>query len=86
MSCWVVPDVAAELWGISVEEVMQSVREGRIPSRREFHFLLVDVAPDSPQMPAAKPAVIHEDNEPFNWKAARHAASLGRIPPSKAAA
>ena len=86
MSCWGVPDVAAELWGISVEEVMQSVREGRIPSRREFHFLLVDVAPDSPQMAPAKAAVIHDDNESFDWKTARREISKQRIAPIKAAA
>jgi hypothetical protein len=86
MSCWVVPDVAAELWGISVEEVMESVRQGRIPSRREFHFLLVDVAPDSPRMPAAKPAMIDEDNESFDWKAARRENSKHRIRPLRTAA
>jgi hypothetical protein len=84
MSCWVVPDVAAELWGISVEEVMESVQAGRVPSRREFHFLLVDVAPDSPQMPAAKPLVIAD--EPFDWQSARRINSQGRVSPVKRAA
>jgi hypothetical protein len=55
MSCWVVPSVAADLWGISVDQLMESVRRGEVPSRQEYHFLLIDVAPDSPQMPAPQP-------------------------------
>lgn len=55
MSCWVVPSVAADLWGMRIEDLMESIRRGEVPSREEYHFLLVDVAPDSPQMPPPQP-------------------------------
>jgi hypothetical protein len=49
MSCWVVPGVAAELWGVALEQVLESIRLNQIPSKREYHFTLVDVAPNSPK-------------------------------------
>lgn len=56
MSCWVVPAIAAELWGISLEQVVQAMKTGRVPSRNEFGFSLVDVAPNSPgSQPTARP-------------------------------
>src|SRR4051812_23471691 len=48
MSCWVAPILAAEIWGISVEQVMARVRDGEVATRNEGHFTFVDVAPDSP--------------------------------------
>ena len=62
MSCWVVPTVAAEMWGVTVEHVLSLIAEGKVPSKRDYHFLVVDVAPDSPQVqgafkgPGARPA------------------------------
>jgi hypothetical protein len=47
MSCWVVPTVAAELWGVSVEHVFQCIRDGYLASRREVGFTFVDIAPES---------------------------------------
>jgi hypothetical protein len=64
MSCWVVPSVAADLWGVSVEELMESVQRGEVPSRQEYHFLLIDVAPDSPQMAAPLPYKATPDSPP----------------------
>lgn len=77
MSCWVVPAVAADLWGVSLVSVLEAIRLGELPSRRDCDFLLVDVAPDSPQVPPPKPykaappppptfapAVDAEDDEP----------------------
>lgn len=55
MSCWVVPAVAADLWGVSLVSVLEAIRLGELPSRRDCDFLLVDVAPNSPQMPPPKP-------------------------------
>ena len=49
MSCWVVPAVAAEIWGIPLEQVMHRIRTGQIPTRVEGEFTFVDVAPDSPR-------------------------------------
>jgi len=48
MSCWVVPNVAAEIWGISLDEVMQRIASGAVVSKREYGFLLVDTAPLGP--------------------------------------
>ena len=48
MSCWVVPNVAAEIWGISLDEVMQRIHSGSVVSKREYGFLLVDTAPLGP--------------------------------------
>ena len=48
MSCWVVPNVAAEIWGISLDEVLQRINSGAVVSKREYGFLLVDTAPLGP--------------------------------------
>src|SRR5437868_1301974 len=48
MSCWVVPNVAAEIWGISLDEVLQRIQSGSVVSKREYGFLLVDTAPLGP--------------------------------------
>ena len=47
MSCWVVPTVAAELWGCSVETILERARAGVIPIKTENGFMFIDVAPDS---------------------------------------
>ena len=49
MSCWVVPGVAAELWGVPLEHVLELIRLGKVPAKHDYHFTLVDVAPHSPQ-------------------------------------
>ena len=54
MSCWVVPSVAAELWGISVNQVLDQVHRGQVPSKSELGFTLVDVAPNGPRMEAGR--------------------------------
>src|SRR5438045_6374608 len=45
MSCWVVPTVAAELWGVSLEIVLERARSGLIHSKSENGFMFIDVAP-----------------------------------------
>ena len=47
MACWVAPAIAAELWGLDVDHVLGAVADGSIPSRQEFGFTVVDVAPNS---------------------------------------
>jgi len=54
MSCWVVPAVAAEFWGLSIEAVLQRVRDGHISHKTEQGFLFVDVAPWSTDYVAPK--------------------------------
>ena len=50
MSCWVVPTIAAELWGVSVQHVLDGLKRGDFPSKNESGFTFVDVAPDSPKV------------------------------------
>lgn len=54
MSCWVVPSIAAELWGIPVQQVMDSLKAGHVPSKVESGFTFIDVAPDSPKIETPK--------------------------------
>src|SRR4051794_24771063 len=54
MSCWVVPTIAAELWGCSVDQVMSKIRSGELPTRDEAGWTFVDVAPDSPTIESPK--------------------------------
>jgi hypothetical protein len=48
MSCWVVPSVAAELWGVSVPQILAQMTAGKLASKQEKGFTFVDVAPESP--------------------------------------
>jgi hypothetical protein len=54
MSCWVVPTVAAELWGVSVDTILSRAQAGDVPSKTENGFMFVDVAPDSHRIGAPK--------------------------------
>ena len=47
MPGWVLPAVAAELWGVPIEQVMADVAAGRVTSRVEGEFIFVDVQPGS---------------------------------------
>src|SRR5687767_2092803 len=47
MSCWVVPTLAAELWGVPLELVLGQVRTGTVASKVDGGLVLVDVGPDS---------------------------------------
>lgn len=45
MSCWVVPSVAAELWGVPLNQVLDWVETGQVAARVDEGFTVVDVAP-----------------------------------------
>lgn len=45
MSCWVVPTVAAEYWGISVDLVLRRMGEGLVPQMSQSGFVFVDIDP-----------------------------------------
>lgn len=47
MPSWVTPGVAAELWQISLEQVMSDIAAGRVRSRSEGGFVFVDMDPSS---------------------------------------
>ena len=66
MSCWVVPALAAEIWGISLQQVLDAIRAGSVPTRSSIGLTFVDVAPASPKLhpgcrpPAARPRTYRE--------------------------
>ena len=45
MGCWVVPSIAAELWGVPLATVLDAIGQGRLNSRVESGFTLVDTDP-----------------------------------------
>jgi hypothetical protein len=45
MSCWVVPTIAAEIWGVNVDHILQRVRDGNLAYRVDEGFMFVDVEP-----------------------------------------
>lgn len=45
MSCWVVPSVAAEFWGVSLDVVWARIYARQVPHKRDGGFIFVDVAP-----------------------------------------
>jgi hypothetical protein len=47
MSCWVVPQVAAELWGVAVQTVLDRAQAGLVASKTENGFTFIDVASHS---------------------------------------
>jgi hypothetical protein len=55
MSCWVVPTIAAELWGVPVQDVLEKINCGDIASKFESGFTFVDVAPHSPVIETPRP-------------------------------
>jgi hypothetical protein len=59
---WVVPAIAAELWNVSVQHIMDCIREGRVPSRSENGFVFVNVAPHSDSI--TPPRLRPEDRPP----------------------
>lgn len=48
MSCWVVPAVAAEYWGVSLDAVWNRIYSGQVPHKAERGFVFVDVDPWRP--------------------------------------
>src|SRR5256885_12932203 len=54
MSCWVVPSVAAELWGCTVDAVLNAIRNGKVPTKQDEGWTFVDVAPESPTLATPK--------------------------------
>lgn len=65
MSCWVVPTLAAELWGVSIAHVLEQIRDGLVPSREEHGFVVVDIAPESPVFSTAPQR--RDDPPPRTW-------------------
>ena len=92
MSCWVVPAIAAEVWGIPVIQVLERIRKGILPTKSELGFTLVDVAPGSPVMGKSAPApAVHgptfvyadENSVRLDWHEPRRLTSRLRRPPAR---
>lgn len=91
MSCWVAPAVAAEIWGVSVQQVMDRVKEGNYPCKVELGFTVVDIAPGcfpKPPRPdtfkVVEHAVIQQD-EPLGWARKRRSVGSTRRRPEPVA-
>lgn len=54
MSCWVAPSLAAEMWGMALDQVMERIRSGEIEAKHEHGFTFVDVAPYSKRVERPK--------------------------------
>ncbi len=55
MPCWVVPTVAAEIWGIGVDQILMKIEAAELEVRHENGWLFVDVAPGGEiAMPTSK--------------------------------
>ena len=48
MSCWVVPTVAAEYWGVTLDAVWGRIYGDLVPHKTEDGFVFIDVDPWSP--------------------------------------
>jgi hypothetical protein len=59
MPCWVVPAVAAELWGVSLELILARIADGSLAAGEECGFIVVDAAPwgtvAQPPRPSSEP-------------------------------
>lgn len=66
MSCWVVPSVAAEFWGVSLDAIWTRVYAGQVPHKRDGGFVFVDVAPWSADF---KGLIRHEPPPTYTFEA-----------------
>jgi hypothetical protein len=55
MSCWVVPAIAAEMWGVTIDRILAGVLDGTVASLNEHGFVFVDVAPQIQTHPVRRP-------------------------------
>ena len=91
MSCWVAPTVAAEIWGVSVQQVMERIAAGSFPCKVELGFTVVDIAPGcfpKPPRPDTFKVVEHtitEPDEPLGWAQKRRSVGSSRRRPEPVA-
>jgi hypothetical protein len=92
---WVAPSLAAELWGTTVDDILQRIVAGQLRTREVGGFLFVDA--NAPRLRAEeRPATFKEadelllaasleseDDRPLNFRAAR--ARMVRVRPRAAA-
>jgi len=86
MSCWVVPEIAADLWGIPLEQVLERIGDGSVPTKHEGDFVFVDV---KPQLAMSCDAGMRENVSTVafqhpRWESFRDQIALLRHPPRAA--
>lgn len=81
MSCWVVPSIAAELWGVTLDEVLKGMAAGQIPNKTESGFTFVDVAPESPKLET--PRSIRDARPTYTLVTPQEQAMLNGIEPQR---
>jgi hypothetical protein len=50
MSCWVVPAIAAEFWGVTLDVVWDRIHSDLVPHKTEDGFVFIDVDPWGPNL------------------------------------
>jgi hypothetical protein len=50
MPSWVVPSVAAEIWGMTVEQILRKIQAGELEVMRDNGWVFVNVAPGGPMI------------------------------------
>lgn len=73
MSSWVAPSVAAEIWGVSVDQIMAGIANGSIPSYVDGQFLFVDIqgkgiTPSSSRSAAIENVVTEEEYKALTYE------------------
>ena len=88
MSSWVAPELAAELWGTTIDDILDRICAGELRTREEGGFIFIDV--NAPRLrpenrpPTVIPATADTD-APLNFQAARARTRLMRTAPRAAA-
>jgi len=59
MASWVAPAIAAEIWGVSVDQILAGIADGSIASQVDGQFLFVNVAANGYARSAPSPAPVH---------------------------
>jgi len=85
MSCWVVPTVAAEYWGVTLDVVWRRIYDGLVPHKNDRGFVFVDVDPWTPDLSGAlhhePPPTFVTPQEPLLHAPAPSATSRARFGP-----
>lgn len=73
MASWVAPAVAAEIWGVGVEQVLAGIANGSIPSFVDGQFLFVDMAGNgyarsTPRPQPAEPVVMPDELQALTFQ------------------
>jgi hypothetical protein len=96
MNSWVAPMLAAELWGTTVDDILQRIVAGQLRTREEGGFLFVDanaVRLRAEERPATyceadelmlAASLEREDDRPLNFRAMREQVGAVRMRPRAA--